>query len=114
MRVYRIIAGPRPSPADFTSLLRQGRPVPARAPAVVKRKWGAVSTFTTPELAGKRAREKNLGSWWAALELPAEVTVEHDPPHRLGRHVSVYGASPEQLLGYVVEVGQFDPEEAVQ
>ncbi len=81
---------------------------------MVQRKWGAVSTFTTLALAGKRAREKNLGAWWAALDLPADVVVEEDPPHRLGRHVSIHGATPEQLLGYVVEVGQFDSEEVVE
>ncbi len=114
MRVYRILPGPEASRDDFTSLLSQGRPVPKSAPPVVQRKWGAVSTFTTLELAGKRAREKNLGAWWAALELPPDVAVEEGPPHALGRHVSIFGATPEQLLGHVVEVGPFDFEEVVE
>jgi len=28
--------------------------------------------------------------------------------------VSIYGATPEQLLGYVAEVGQFESEEVVE
>ena len=48
------------------------------------------------------------------LDLPAGVETEEDPPHRLGHHVSIYGATPEQPLGYVVEVGQFESEEVVE
>jgi hypothetical protein len=114
MRVYRILLAPEPTRDDFTSLLSQGRPVPKGSPPMVQRKWGAVSTFTTLELASKRAREKNLGAWWAALDLPPDVEVEEDPPPRLGRHVSIYGATPEQLLDYVAEVGQFESEEVVE
>jgi hypothetical protein len=114
VKLYRILRGPEPTVDDFTSLLLQGRPIPRTAPPTVRRKWGAVSTFTTLELAEKRARENDLGGWWAELEVPDEVEAEEDAPTGLGRHVSLYGATPEQLLGYVRQVGEFDSEEAVK
>ena len=98
---------------DFLPLASLGRPVPKGAPDQVRRKWSAISAFTTIDLARTRARERGLGGWWAQLELPAEVVVEEDPPNRLGRHVSVYGTTPEQLLGYIVDTGSFEPDEGV-
>jgi len=93
MRVYRVLRGPVATQDDFQSLAGVGRPIPHGAPAQVRRKWEAVSTFTTIELARKRARDRRLGNWWAAMELPPEVMVEEDPPRsprttcqRLRRH----------------------------
>jgi hypothetical protein len=80
---------------------------------LVQRKWGAISTFTTLEFVAKRAAENGLGSWWAALELPPDVQIEENHPLRLGRHVSICGETPEQLLSYVAEVGEFEFEEGV-
>lgn len=114
MRVSRIIAGPTAQTSDFASLAGQGRSVPRTAPAVVSRKWAAVSAFTTLELAERRAKQKNLGGSWAALELPDDVEVEVDPPHLLGRHVSIYGRTPEQLLSYVVAQGVFEARPGVE
>jgi hypothetical protein len=52
-----------------------------------------------------------FGDWWAALDLPAHVVVEEDPPVPLGRHVSVYGATAEQVLSYIVATGRFETRE---
>ena len=114
MRVYRVLRGPVATQDDFQSLADVGRPIPHGAPAQVRRKWEAVSTFTTIELARKRARDRRLGNWWAAIELPPEVMAEEDPPVRLGRHVSVYGVTADQLLGYIAETGRFEPEGRLQ
>ena len=73
----------------------------------VRRKWDAVSTLDTLDLAARRARDLGLGDWIAELSVPDEVRAEvgqPTPPRRpRGRHVSLW-ATPSQLLSYVVGV----------
>ena len=111
MRLFRVLRGPIASPDDFASLEARGRPVPPGAPDVVRHKWGAISFFTTLELAARRAADRDLGSWWAALDLPEDADLEIDPAGPLGAHASVFHQRPDQLLSYVVETGEFDRED---
>ena len=102
--LYRIVKGPEPTIDDFRSYECEGRPLPPKANARPRRKWKAVSTFDTLALAADRALALQLGSWAAELAVPDQVELDEDAPRPLGRHVSIIGSSPAELLGYVRRV----------
>jgi hypothetical protein len=107
MRVFRVLSTGEPTIEHFLSYEAQGRPLPAGASETVQRRWGAVSAFTSVELAAEMAAKYGLGEWYASLELPKGIRVEvgRERP-RGGAHVSIYGESGASLLGYVIEVGR--------
>ncbi|MGA8017171.1 MAG: hypothetical protein WCB85_14780 [Candidatus Dormiibacterota bacterium] len=107
MRVYRVLAGAQPSTADFLSYAEAGKPLPPRSSDALRRRWRAVSAFTTLGLAADRAAKYGLGEWYAALELPDEVELEVGREQAAGgAHVSIHGQTAASLLGHVVEVGR--------
>ena len=104
MRLFRVVRHDPPTHDDFTSHEAMGKPLPKRADAALARRWRGVSVLTTLELAREVGRGGRLGSWVAELEVPDSVERDIDAERPLGRHLDLFGATPEQLLGYTLRI----------
>jgi hypothetical protein len=96
-RLFRVIRRNPPTARDFESPLAKGRKPPGPEQ---EEGYRAVSTFITLELARHKAIDLRLGDFVAELEVPAAVEQHPDAEG----HVDLENTTPEQLLGYVVQV----------
>ncbi len=96
-RLFRVVRRNPPIARDFESPLAKGRKPPGPEQ---ERSYRAVSTFITLELARNKAIDLRLGDFVAELDVPSTVEQRLDAEG----HVDLENTTPEQLLGYVVQV----------
>jgi hypothetical protein len=105
-RLFRAVRMNPPTERDFMAPWELGRRPRSSRPAQV-RLYQGVSTFETLEMAIEKATEGTLGEFIAELEVPGDVARNSN-----GRgHVDLEGATPGQLMKYVVQI---HPRESVQ
>jgi hypothetical protein len=106
MRLYRIVASDPPTEEDFLSHEAKGKPLPHGADAALIRAWRGVSTFTTLEYAAATARatKGRFGYLVAELEVPDSAEADFGADRPLGRHVDLFGVTPQQLMAWVIRI----------
>lgn len=103
-RYFRIAKANPPTEWDLKTHTQRGTPLPRRASADLRLRWGQFSVTTTLELAAEYASQWRLGEWAAELDVPGTVEVAPGRTGRLGRHDELIGTTPERVRRYIVAV----------
>lgn len=110
MRLYRIVVTNPPTEYDFLSHSSRtptgASPCRKGADAALIREWAGVSTFTSRDYAAatNAAMKGRLGAFVAELEVPDSVEADFGAVRPLGRHVNLFGVTPQQLMDCVVGI----------